>query len=93
MGGDDFVLVAGGGPVGLFCAYLLGRAGIRVRLFETNSQLQDDPRAATTHPATLEVLGAADLVSDMERVGLVAPIFDIGQNYTLIRETRIHAYR
>lgn len=69
------VLVAGGGPVGLFCAYLLGRAGIAVRVFDANSDLQDDPRAATTHPATLEVLGKAGLVDDMRRVGLVAPIF------------------
>ena len=69
------VLIAGGGPVGLFCAYLLGRAGIAVRVFDANPDLQDDPRAATTHPATLEVLGKAGLVDDMRRVGLVAPIF------------------
>lgn len=69
------VLIAGGGPVGLFCALLLGREGIPVRLFDVNDTLQDDPRAATTHPATLEVLGAAGLVDDMAEVGLTAPIF------------------
>lgn len=70
------VLIAGGGPVGLFSALLLGRHGIRVRLFDSNATLQRDPRAATTHPATLEVLSAVDgLVEDMARVGLVAPIF------------------
>jgi 3-(3-hydroxy-phenyl)propionate hydroxylase len=60
--------------VGLFCALLLGRRGLRVRLFEACAALQDDPRAATTHPATLEVLGEAGLVEEMARVGLVAPI-------------------
>jgi len=73
---DPEVLIAGGGPVGLFSALLLGRQGVRVRLFDINAGLQRDPRAATTHPATLEVLSAIDgLVDDMARVGLVAPIF------------------
>jgi 3-(3-hydroxy-phenyl)propionate hydroxylase len=69
------VLIAGGGPVGLFCALLLGRRGLPVRLFDENDQPQEDPRAATTHPGTLEVLAEAGLVEDMARVGLVAPIF------------------
>jgi 3-(3-hydroxy-phenyl)propionate hydroxylase len=68
-------LIAGGGPVGLFAALLLGRRGLRVRLFDENASPQADPRAATTHPATLELLGEAGLVEDMARVGLVAPIF------------------
>ena len=69
------ILIGGGGPVGLFCALLLGRAGLPVRVFDLNPCLQEDPRAATTHPATLEVLGQAGLVEDMIRVGLVTPIF------------------
>jgi 3-(3-hydroxy-phenyl)propionate hydroxylase len=69
------ILIGGGGPVGLFCALLLGRAGLPVTVFDNNPRLQLDPRAATTHPATLEVLGAAGLVEDMARVGLVTPIF------------------
>jgi 3-(3-hydroxy-phenyl)propionate hydroxylase len=67
-------MIAGGGPVGLFCALLLGRRGIPVRLFESQPELQDDPRAATTHPATLEIMGDAGLADDMARVGLVCPI-------------------
>ena len=68
------ILIAGGGPVGLLCAWLIGRHGLPVRLFDNNSTLQMDLRAATTHPATLDLLEDA-LVADMARVGLVAPIF------------------
>jgi 3-(3-hydroxy-phenyl)propionate hydroxylase len=71
---DERVLIAGGGPVGLFCALLLGRRGVPVTLFESQPALQDDPRAATTHPATLDILAEAGLAGDMARVGLVAPI-------------------
>ena len=73
--GNQRVLIAGGGPVGLLCALVLGRRGVRVRLFETQATLLDDPRAATTHPATLDLLSDDGLADDMARVGLVAPIF------------------
>jgi len=69
------VLIAGGGPVGLLCAWHLGRKDIPVRLFDENNGLQADPRAATTHPATLDLLAEDGLAEDMARVGLVAPIF------------------
>lgn len=69
------VLIAGGGPVGLLCALLLGRQGLAVRLFDINEGPQADPRAATTHPATLDLLADDGLADDMARVGLVAPIF------------------
>ena len=48
------VVIAGGGPVGLICAYALARRGVTVTVLDQNSELQDDPRAATTHPATLD---------------------------------------
>jgi len=69
------VLIAGGGPVGLLCAWRLGRLGLPVRLFEENEAPQADPRAATTHPATLDLLSQDGLADDMARVGLVAPFF------------------
>jgi 3-(3-hydroxy-phenyl)propionate hydroxylase len=69
------VLISGGGPVGMLCALLLGRRGLPVRVFDINPCIQEDPRAATTHPATLEVLASAGLTDDMARVGLIAPIF------------------
>src|SRR5215470_1055222 len=72
---DRRVLIAGGGPVGLLCAWLLGRRGLPVLVCDDNSELQADPRAATTHPATLDLLEEDELDDDMARVGLVAPIF------------------
>jgi len=73
--GERPVLIAGGGPVGLLCAWRLGRRGLPVVLFDENSTLQADPRAATTHPATLDLLEDDRLAEDMARVGLIAPIF------------------
>jgi 3-(3-hydroxy-phenyl)propionate hydroxylase len=75
LNSQERVLIAGGGPVGLLCAWLLGRRGIPVRLFDENESPRDDPRAATTHPATLDLLDAGGLADDMARVGLVCPIF------------------
>ena len=69
------VLIAGGGPVGLFAALLLGRYGVEVIVFDENAGLQKDPRAATTHPGTLEILNVDGLVDDMTRVGLIARVF------------------
>ena len=46
-----------------------------MRLFDLNDRPQADPRAATTHPATLDLLADDGLSEDMARVGLVAPIF------------------
>src|SRR5262249_53362146 len=43
--------------------------------FDENSELQTDLRAATTHPATLDLLDQDGLVEDMARIGLIAPIF------------------
>lgn len=75
MGRGRQVLISGGGPVGLFAALLLARRGVEVTVFDENDCLQKDPRAATTHPGTLEVLNVDNLVEDMARVGLVAYIF------------------
>jgi 3-(3-hydroxy-phenyl)propionate hydroxylase len=69
------VLISGGGPVGLICAYALAKENIPVIVFDENSELQEDPRAATTHPATLELLAELDLVGKVIEQGLICPIF------------------
>jgi 3-(3-hydroxy-phenyl)propionate hydroxylase len=69
------ILICGGGPVGLIAALALARQGLPVRLFEADDRVNDAPRAATTHPATLEMLEELGLVEDVISRGLIAPIF------------------
>jgi 3-(3-hydroxy-phenyl)propionate hydroxylase len=71
------VLIAGGGPVGLVLALALARQGIEVRVFEAEQSVNDNPRAATTHAATLEMLEGLGLVEEVHRRGLVEPKFRI----------------
>ena len=75
MGADESVLVAGGGPVGLACAYNLARKGIPVTVFDENPELQNDPRAATLHPATLELLDELGIIDQVIRQGLISREF------------------
>lgn len=59
----DSVVIAGAGPVGLFAAVLLVRAGFRVLVLEKYDGIEMDRRATTFHPATLDLLddlGLAD---------------------------------
>src|SRR5262249_1942433 len=71
------VLVAGGGPVGCIAALALARQGIPVRLFEAEARVNDSPRAATTHAATLEMLAEQGLVDEVIGCGLIEPKFRI----------------
>ena len=68
-------IVVGAGPVGAICALALARKGMSVALIEAELEINRSPRAATTHPATLDLLTDDGLDVDMARVGLVAPIF------------------
>ena len=69
------VLIAGAGPVGLIAALKLSQAGIPVTVVEKENQLLDDPRAATTHPATLEMLDEIGMADEAEKQGLVCDEF------------------
>jgi 3-(3-hydroxy-phenyl)propionate hydroxylase len=69
------VLIAGGGPVGVIAALALARQGIPVQVFEAEPRVNDNPRAATTHAATLEILDNLGLVDEVIRRGLVEPKF------------------
>ncbi|MGI6855884.1 FAD-dependent oxidoreductase [Mesorhizobium sp. 1B3] len=79
---DERVLVVGAGPVGLICALGLARQGIPVTVFERHGAVQDDPRAATTHPATLEILEDLGLRREVEEAGLVARYFQFWDRQT-----------
>ena len=64
------ILVVGGGPVGVITAFALARQGIPVQVFEAEARVNDSPRAATTHAATLEMIDELGLVDDVIRQGL-----------------------
>src|SRR5215813_4938221 len=71
------MLVAGGGPVGCIAALALARQGIPVHVLEAEARVDDSPRAATTHAATLEMLAELGLVDEVIRRGLIEPKFRI----------------
>src|SRR5262245_19515647 len=69
------ILIAGGGPVGVVAALALARQGLEVHVFEADAAVNEAPRAATTHPATLEMLADLGLIDEVIRRGLVAEKF------------------
>ena len=71
------ILVAGGGPVGCIAALAPARQGIPVHVLEAEVRVDDSPRAATTHAATLEMLAELGLVDGVIRRGLIEPKFRI----------------
>src|ERR1700733_4094236 len=71
------ILIAGGGPVGVIAALALARQGLAVEVFEAEQRVNDNPRAATTHAATLEILDGLGLVDDVIARGLVEPKFRV----------------
>lgn len=64
------ILIVGGGPVGFVAALRLVRTGIPVVLIEKDARLQDDLRASTFHPPTLEMLDELDLTEGLLEQGL-----------------------
>jgi 3-(3-hydroxy-phenyl)propionate hydroxylase len=73
MNNDNRVLIAGGGPVGYAAAYILARRGIPVTLLEAGDKIFDDPRAATIHPPTLELMASIGVTPLMMEQGYIVP--------------------
>jgi len=71
------IVVAGAGPVGLVTALALARQGFEVLVFEADGRINDSPRAATTHAATLEMLEQLGVIDEVIRRGLIEPRFRI----------------
>jgi 3-(3-hydroxy-phenyl)propionate hydroxylase len=69
------IIIAGGGPVGVVTALALAQQGFGIYLFESEARIDDSPRAATTHAATLEMLERLGLVEEVTRRGLIEPKF------------------
>src|SRR5260370_13769461 len=71
---NDRIIIAGGGPVGLVAGLMLGRAGVDVTLFDMGDVLYQHPRAATIHPATLDILDDLGVYKRIEPLGIICPI-------------------
>ena len=72
------VLIVGAGPVGLCLALYLARRSVEVCLIESlraDEFLDQEPRAGSIHPATLEMLDELGLYAKIEPRGLIAPKF------------------
>src|SRR2546429_682369 len=82
------VCIVGAGPVGVVAAIACARKGMRVTLFEAERQIDRSPRAATTHPSTLEMLAELGLLEEFQSLGLVARYFQFwdGATKTLVAE-------
>jgi 3-(3-hydroxy-phenyl)propionate hydroxylase len=70
------ILVVGAGPVGVVGALACARQGFDVTLIEAEAQIDRNPRAATTHPSTLEMIASVGLIDRFVREGLVARYFE-----------------
>jgi 3-(3-hydroxy-phenyl)propionate hydroxylase len=82
LGTQYDVVVVGAGPVGAICALGLAQKGMSVALIEAEREISRSPRAATTHPATLEMLAELGLLQELTEQGLVARYFDFWDRET-----------
>jgi 3-(3-hydroxy-phenyl)propionate hydroxylase len=71
---EDKIIIAGGGPVGLIVGLTLGRAGVDVTVCDKGDIVHQQPRAATIHPASLDILDELGVYERIEPLGLVCPI-------------------
>jgi len=66
----------------MISALALVRQGIPVTVLESFSEPPQDPRAATVHPSTLEMLDSVGLASSVIEKGLSAPAFQFRDRQT-----------
>ncbi len=57
-------VIAGGGPAGMMCGFLLARAGVDVTVLEKHKDFLRDFRGDTVHPSTLQVMHELGLLED-----------------------------
>lgn len=69
------IIIAGAGPVGVVSALACAQHGYAVTLLEAEDKIDDSPRAATTHPSTLEMIAQIGLIDRFIQEGLVARFF------------------
>jgi 2-polyprenyl-6-methoxyphenol hydroxylase-like FAD-dependent oxidoreductase len=57
-------VIAGGGPAGMMCGFLLARAGVDVVVLEKHADFLRDFRGDTVHPSTLQVMHELGLLEE-----------------------------
>lgn len=70
------ITIVGAGPVGVVAALAAVQAGFSVVLLEAANEIDTSPRAATTHPSTLELIERVGLLDRFKAEGLAARHFD-----------------
>jgi 3-(3-hydroxy-phenyl)propionate hydroxylase len=79
------VVVVGAGPVGVVAAIAAAQKGFKVTLLESTKEVDHNPRAATTHPSTLEFIDQVGLIDEFIEQGLVARYFQFWDRDTKSR--------
>jgi 3-(3-hydroxy-phenyl)propionate hydroxylase len=79
------IVVIGAGPVGVVSALACAQRGWDVTLLEALPAVDSSPRAATTHPATLEIIARIGLIEDYVAQGLVARFVQFWDRKTLTK--------
>src|SRR3989475_12403766 len=79
------IIVVGAGPVGVVAALACAQNDFAVTLLEAEAKADDSPRAATTHPATLEMIDRLGLIEQFIAQGLVARYFHFWDRPTRTR--------
>jgi 2-polyprenyl-6-methoxyphenol hydroxylase-like FAD-dependent oxidoreductase len=80
------LVVVGAGAVGVVAALAAAQAGFDVTIFESAPEVDHSPRAATTHPSTLEMIDRLGLLDRFLAEGLVARDFQFWdrENHSLV---------
>ncbi|MGW4753936.1 FAD-dependent monooxygenase [Streptomyces chartreusis] len=71
--GDRHVVIAGGGPVGLWLAAELRLGGISVTVVEERTEIDRRSKALTVHPRTIEILASRGAHRPFLAEGLTIP--------------------
>ena len=79
------VVVVGAGPVGVVAAIAAAQKGFKVTLLDAALEVDHNPRAATTHPSTLDFIDQVGLIDEFVKQGLVARYFQFWDRDTKSR--------